>query len=142
MRNGNFLKMHVSEICVKRIRVNQGLGVVILHIFWRWLHSENTLWDKDKFICEVPLLFVCKLWPSFSILLKPFHLIVNLYCCWVVPNAFCSRECILFHFCFHTILLKKKYVFKIMQHLKINNLVFIIGYWECNNCNIVLAFRT
>ena len=30
MRNGNFLEMRVSEICVKRIRVNQGLGVEIL----------------------------------------------------------------------------------------------------------------
>ena len=28
VRNGNFLKMHVSEIRVKQIRVNQGLGVV------------------------------------------------------------------------------------------------------------------
>ena len=27
MKNGNFLQMHVSEIRVKRIRVNQGLGV-------------------------------------------------------------------------------------------------------------------
>ena len=27
MRNGNVLKICVSEICVKRIRVNQGLGV-------------------------------------------------------------------------------------------------------------------
>ena len=27
MRNGNFLKIRVSEIRVKRIRVNQGLGV-------------------------------------------------------------------------------------------------------------------
>ena len=27
MRNGNLLKSRVSEICVKRIRVNQGLGV-------------------------------------------------------------------------------------------------------------------
>ena len=27
MRNGNFLKIRVSEICVKQIRVNQGLGV-------------------------------------------------------------------------------------------------------------------
>ena len=26
VRNGNFLKMRVSEICVKRIRVNQGVG--------------------------------------------------------------------------------------------------------------------
>ena len=29
MRNGNFLKMRVSEIRVKRIRVNQGLGVEV-----------------------------------------------------------------------------------------------------------------
>ena len=28
VRNGNFLKMRVSEIRVKRIRVNQGLGVL------------------------------------------------------------------------------------------------------------------
>ena len=28
MRNGNLLKMHVSEIRVKRILVNQGLGVL------------------------------------------------------------------------------------------------------------------
>ena len=32
--SGNFLKMHVSEIRVKRIRVNQGLGVA---------HRENVL---------------------------------------------------------------------------------------------------
>ena len=30
MRNENFLKMRVSEIRVKRIRVNQGLGVLYL----------------------------------------------------------------------------------------------------------------
>ena len=29
VRNGNFLKMRVSEIRVKRIRVNHGLGVII-----------------------------------------------------------------------------------------------------------------
>ena len=29
MRNGNFLKMRVSEIRVKRICVNQGLGVEV-----------------------------------------------------------------------------------------------------------------
>ena len=29
MRNGNFLKMRISEIRVKRIRVNQGLGVYL-----------------------------------------------------------------------------------------------------------------
>ena len=28
MRNGNLLKSRVSEICVKRIRVNQGVGVL------------------------------------------------------------------------------------------------------------------
>ena len=28
MRNGNVLKMRVSEIRVKQIRVNQGIGVV------------------------------------------------------------------------------------------------------------------
>ena len=32
MRNGNFLKRRVSEICVKRIRVNQGLGVLIFSV--------------------------------------------------------------------------------------------------------------
>ena len=31
MRNGNFLKMGVSEIHVKQIRVNQGLGVLLLN---------------------------------------------------------------------------------------------------------------
>ena len=30
VRNGNFLKMHASEIRVKQIHVNQGLGVEIL----------------------------------------------------------------------------------------------------------------
>ena len=29
VRNGNFLKMRVSEICIKRICVKQGLGVCI-----------------------------------------------------------------------------------------------------------------
>ena len=32
VRNGNFLKMRVSEIRVKQIRVNQGLGVAALKI--------------------------------------------------------------------------------------------------------------
>ena len=32
MRNGNFLKICVSEIRVKRIRVNQGLGVVLFYL--------------------------------------------------------------------------------------------------------------
>ena len=31
MRNGNVLKMRVSEIRVKQIRVNQGLGVFAIH---------------------------------------------------------------------------------------------------------------
>ena len=30
MRNGKVLEMRVSEICVKRIHVNQGLGVLKL----------------------------------------------------------------------------------------------------------------
>ena len=32
MRNGNFLKMRLSEIRVKQIHVNQGLGVFISDI--------------------------------------------------------------------------------------------------------------
>ena len=32
--NGNFLKMRVSEIRVKQIRVNQGLGVVVSNQFF------------------------------------------------------------------------------------------------------------
>ena len=34
---GFFLKMRVSEICVKRIRVNQGLGVVS---FQSWFEAN------------------------------------------------------------------------------------------------------
>ena len=45
MRNGNFLKMRVSEICVKRIRVNQGVGVhmqsVMKHIFKNLKKSKS-----------------------------------------------------------------------------------------------------
>ena len=33
MRNGNFLKMGVSEICIKQIRDNQGLGVVVVLLY-------------------------------------------------------------------------------------------------------------
>ena len=43
MWNGNLLKIRVSEICVKRIRVNQGLG--LKHFTWT--------------ICQ-PTLFTCK----------------------------------------------------------------------------------
>ena len=32
--NGNFLKMRVSEIRVKRIRVNQGFGVTAKVVGW------------------------------------------------------------------------------------------------------------
>ena len=43
MRNGNFLKMCVSEIRVKRIRVNQGLGVVLKKEIVFELDSESCL---------------------------------------------------------------------------------------------------
>ena len=35
MRNGNLLKSRVSEIWVKRIRVNQGIGVSRINILLR-----------------------------------------------------------------------------------------------------------
>ena len=50
MRNGNFLKKRVSEIRVKRIRVNQGLGVLGMYNF------DST---KDKFVPLVILLIHC-----------------------------------------------------------------------------------
>ena len=50
MRNGNFLKERVSEIRVKRIRVNQGLGVLGMYNF------DST---KDKFVPLVILLIHC-----------------------------------------------------------------------------------
>ena len=34
MRNGNLLKSCVSEICVKQIRVNQGVGVIGISKFY------------------------------------------------------------------------------------------------------------
>ena len=47
---GTFLKMRVSEIRVKRIRVNQGLGVqrklIIIHICKH--HVKNTLKKTNK----------------------------------------------------------------------------------------------
>ena len=36
VRNGNFLKMRVSEVRVKQIRVNQGLGV------FKWVSLAQT----------------------------------------------------------------------------------------------------
>jgi hypothetical protein len=61
VRNRNFLKMCVSEICVKRIRVKQGLGVhyKLLHVkihypiyttlCWRLnlLSMRPESWEKD-----------------------------------------------------------------------------------------------
>ena len=41
MRNGNLLKSRVSEICVKRIRVNQGVGVTQIP------GSDVLLWRMD-----------------------------------------------------------------------------------------------
>ena len=44
MRDGNLLKMCVSEICVKRISVNQGLGVKCEYNLFKWkiwmLHNK------------------------------------------------------------------------------------------------------
>ena len=40
LRNGNLLKSRVSEICVKRIRVNYGVGV------WLKIHSFNKFAKK------------------------------------------------------------------------------------------------
>jgi hypothetical protein len=49
MRNGNFLKMPVGEIRVKRIRVNQGLGVILLQKqFHTIVHSGL---EGEKEIC-------------------------------------------------------------------------------------------
>ena len=48
VRNGNFLKMRVSEICVKRIRVNQGLGV--LHNDKELLALRNNFRATKKFL--------------------------------------------------------------------------------------------
>ena len=46
MRNGNLFKMGVSEICVKRIPVNQGFGVVLnkqVGTFIKWVITYNEL---------------------------------------------------------------------------------------------------
>ena len=45
MRNGNLLKIH--EICVKRIRVNQGVGVI------DYFESKITYKIKNTFILAV-----------------------------------------------------------------------------------------
>ena len=37
MRNGKLLKSHVSEIRVKQIRVNQGVGVFQIACYWSLL---------------------------------------------------------------------------------------------------------
>ena len=42
VRNGNLLKSRVSEICVKRIRVNQGVGVLALQEY-DWRHCSQGL---------------------------------------------------------------------------------------------------
>ena len=41
MRNGNLLKSRVSEICVKRIRVNQGVGVLHFRNYFTQLWSPS-----------------------------------------------------------------------------------------------------
>ena len=41
MRNGNFLKMRVSEIRVKQICVNQGLGVLCSNLLVRLCFNEK-----------------------------------------------------------------------------------------------------
>ena len=41
MRNVNFLKMRVSEIRVKQIRVNQGLGVYGIWVYFAANHKKN-----------------------------------------------------------------------------------------------------
>ena len=48
MRNGNFLKSCVSEICVKRIRVIQGVGV-------------HCLWNQNQFSLSYKIWFLSSL---------------------------------------------------------------------------------
>ena len=41
VRNGNFLKMRVSEIRVSEIRVNQGLGVIYIYKFSEFIGNPQ-----------------------------------------------------------------------------------------------------
>ena len=49
MRNGNLLKMRVSQIRVNQIRVNQGLGVIKIGLFCELLSSINNLILNQSF---------------------------------------------------------------------------------------------
>ena len=87
MRNGNLLKSRVSEIRVKRIRVNQGVGVLFLIEknlrFWNFLtyaHLLSYFWWKflmELFFQKFEFLFLeilnrfCK--PTYSLFRKGFQ---------------------------------------------------------------------
>ena len=49
VRNGNFLKIRVSEIHVKRIRVNQGLGVIVQSS----VHHCSAVIRDEIFFCNI-----------------------------------------------------------------------------------------
>ena len=98
VRNGNLLKSRVSEICVKRIRVNQGVGVYpnswqyplknaliepigIAHIHSRtytqllWL---NWCWYRLSKFSDV-LSLACVLYTGLYLLLQPCNLATIFY---------------------------------------------------------------
>ena len=58
MRNGNLLKSRVSEICIKRICLNQGVGVTFnfnsrRHSFYKFLKTDHVqgLRSRRRFFC-------------------------------------------------------------------------------------------
>ena len=49
VRNGNVLKSRVSEICVKQIRINQGVGVIGSHKRVESRPSDTQFLCPEKF---------------------------------------------------------------------------------------------
>ena len=68
MKNGNFLKMRVSEIRVKQIRVNQGLGVPTLLLL-----SKVSIFLPGKFqginlvVCMCQYIYIGKFRPGCTV---------------------------------------------------------------------------
>ena len=51
MRNGNVLKSRVSEICIKRIHVNQGVGVTVncgVSVIFETIKDERKNKDYER----------------------------------------------------------------------------------------------
>ena len=76
VRNGNFLKMCVSEIRVKRISVNQGVGVFRYvwskievfnaknEDFWHWLFNKMALHSNGEELSIFYLIFPYNFWQN------------------------------------------------------------------------------